>query len=123
MHTLTGFGILPLFILDPKEAGATVQGVARASRRGLIASVRNGEGRQLGGLSDTGRGKRLAAGHAVVQRVLTARRQVARHLVHDRNDLPHDVTPVAAGRAFEEIADRRPDFCLGVVFAVEMELI
>jgi hypothetical protein len=52
-----------------------------------------------------------------------ARPLAARHLVHDRDNLLQNVTPVAAGRAFKEIADRGADLCLGVVFAIKMELI
>ena len=79
MHTLTGFRTLLFFILDPEQGARPSRGAARASRRGLIASVRNEEGFQLGGLRGTGRGKWLAAGHAVVQRVLTARQHAARY--------------------------------------------
>ena len=44
---------------------------------------------------------RLASGHAVVQRILAAGQQAARHLGHDLNDLPHDITAVASGCAIE----------------------
>src|SRR5690242_16451454 len=54
---------------------------------------------------------------------MATRRQASRHLVHDGDDLLHDVTPVAAARAFEQVADRGADLCLGVVFAVEVKLI
>jgi hypothetical protein len=47
---------------------------------------------------------------------MAARWQAARYLAHDRDDLLHDVTAVAAGRAFEQVADRGADLRLGVVF-------
>jgi hypothetical protein len=43
---------------------------------------------------------------------MAARRQAARNLAHDRDDLLHDVTAVAAGCAFEQVADRGADFSL-----------
>jgi len=74
----------------------------------------------------TGRGAsvpRLAPGHAVVQRILAAKRQAARHLGHDLNDPPYDITAVACGCAIEQVTDRGTDLCLCVVFIVEMKLI
>lgn len=57
---------------------------------------------------------RLAAGHAIVQGILATRRQAPRYVVHDRNDLPHNITAVAAGGTFEQIAHCGPDLRLGV---------
>ena len=68
---------------------------------------------------DSSAGPHLAAG-AIVQRIFAAGWQAARHLVYDRNDLPHDIAAVGSGDTFEEVADRRPDLRLGIVFAVEM---
>jgi hypothetical protein len=50
----------------------------------------------------------LPVGHAVIQRIMV-RRQAVRYLAHHRNNLLHDVAPVAAGRAFEEVTDRGVD--------------
>jgi len=47
---------------------------------------------------------------------LAARRQAARHLGHDLNDLPHDITAVASGCAIEQVTDRGTDLCLCVAF-------
>ena len=64
---------------------------------------------------------RLAARHAVVQRI--ARRQTPRHLAHDVHDLSHDITAVTTVDAFQQVTDRRADLRFGIVSAVEMKLI
>jgi len=70
-----------------------------------------------------GSGPRLATGHAIVQRILaTTKRQAARCLIHDRNDLPHNVTAVAAGGIFEQIAHRGADLRLGVVWTAKIPI-
>ena len=46
--------------------------------------------------------------------------QAACYLADDIEDLPHDITAVAAGGALEQIADGRADLCLGVVGAGEI---
>jgi hypothetical protein len=57
----------------------------------------------------------LSAGHAIVEGIIfAARRQSARHLAHNLNDLPHDITAVTAGGPLEQIPDRCADFCLCV---------
>jgi len=52
----------------------------------------------------------------------TTRRQAARYLVHDRNDLPHNITAVAAGGIFEQIAHRGADLRLGVVWTAKIPI-
>src|SRR6516162_2323067 len=70
-----------------------------------------------------GSGPRLATGHAIVQRILaTTKRQAARCLIHDRNDLAHNVTAVAAGGIFEQIAHRGADLRLGVVWTAKIPI-
>ena len=50
-------------------------------------------------------------GNVVVEGILlAARRQSARYLVHNLNDLPHDITAVATGGALEQIAKSRREF-------------
>jgi len=42
---------------------------------------------------------------------LSTRRQAARNLVHDCNDLSNDITAVTAGGTVEQIAHRGADLC------------
>jgi hypothetical protein len=50
------------------------------------------------GFLESGRGyRRLAARQFIVEGILAARRQSARDLAHNLNDLPHNITAVAAG--------------------------
>ena len=52
---------------------------------------------------------------AIVQGIPLAWRQALRYLVHDLDDLPHDITAVATGGIFEQIAGRRADYRLSIV--------
>jgi hypothetical protein len=61
-------------------------------------------------------GSRAYPPGAIVQGILLlARRQALRYLVHDLDDLPHDITAVAPGGIFEQIAGRSADYRLSVV--------
>jgi hypothetical protein len=62
------FGVVAIVVLAPALARHST-----IIRRGRLGSSRI---------------RRLAARHAVVQRIFAARRQASRHLVHDRKDLP-----------------------------------
>ena len=78
--------------------------------RPLICAPRKNQNTGGRGLLRRGlRSPRLATGHAIVQRILaTTRRQAARYLVHDPNDLPHNITAVAAGGIFEPRRESPP---------------
>src|SRR4029077_4619069 len=66
---------------------------------------------------------RLATWHAIVQGILaTIRRQATRYRVHDRNDLPHNITAIAAGGIFEQIAHRGANLRLGVVWTAKIPI-
>src|SRR5437879_5537725 len=65
----------------------------------------------------------LSAGHAVVEGIFAARRQSARDFAHNLNDLPHDITAVAAGGPFEQIPNRSADLCLCVVGVGEFPIV
>ena len=52
---------------------------------------------------------------AIVQGIPLARRQALRYLVHDLDDLPHDITAVAPSGALEQISNRRADCHLSIV--------
>jgi hypothetical protein len=124
-----------IWLLNRSFDGART--LERSSTRATLASPALAPvGRQLGGLQrpdapaaswDSGRGyargKGSAAGHAVVQGTLAARRQSARYLVHDLDDIPHDITAVAAGGALEQIANRRANLCLSIIGAGEIPIV
>jgi hypothetical protein len=57
----------------------------------------------------------LATRHVIVQGISATRRQAARNLVHDRNDLPNDITAITAGGTVEQIAHCGADLCFSVV--------
>jgi hypothetical protein len=49
----------------------------------------------------------LSAGHAIVEGIIfAARRQSARDLAHNLNDLPHDIKRSLPAAPFEQIPDR-----------------
>jgi hypothetical protein len=54
---------------------------------------------------------------------LAARRQSTRDLVHNLNDLPHDITAVTTGGALEQVANRRADCQLCIVGAGEFPIV
>src|SRR5712664_3293124 len=53
----------------------------------------------------------------------SSRRQPARHLAHDRNDLLHDITAGAAGSTSQQIPYRGADLRLGVVRARKLPIV
>jgi hypothetical protein len=66
----------------------------------------------------------LSAGHAIVEGIIfAARRQSARDRAHHLNDLPHDITAVAAGGPSQQIPDRSADFCPCVVGVGEFPIV
>jgi hypothetical protein len=63
---------------------------------------------------------RLAAGHILVQRIRRTGRQAIRDIASDLCDLSYDFSAGRAGRSFEQISNRRTDFCLGIFLAVKI---
>jgi hypothetical protein len=85
--------------------------------RHTLASAKTKATSGLPGVSEglSARVSRAYPPGAIVQGIPLARRQALRYLVHDLDDLPHDITAVATGGIFEQIAGRRADYRLSVV--------
>jgi hypothetical protein len=68
-----------------------------------------------------GRGfSHLTARQFIVDGIRFARRQPARDLVHNLNDLPHDITAIATGGGLEQIRHRGADLRLSIVGACDL---
>ena len=76
------------------------------------------------GFLESGRGyPQSATRQFIVEGIRTARRQPARDLVHNLNDLQHDIAAVATGGGLEQITNRGADLRLGIVGADEIPIV
>jgi hypothetical protein len=65
----------------------------------------------------------LAAREFIIEGILLARRQPARYLGHNLNDLPHHIAAVATNGDLEQVANRRADFRSSIVGAREIAIV